>query len=107
MQARATAVFVAGLILAGSALLPHSARAQSNAGQSPAGSFESRPIGKVVTASGSVTIEHANAVIVQANLPAAGGVGQTKLGDLVYKGDVVHHRRHRIQSFEQRPHGIG
>jgi hypothetical protein len=23
------------------------------------------------------------------NLPAAGGVGQTKLGDLVYKGDVV------------------
>ena len=23
------------------------------------------------------------------NLPAAGGVGQTKLGDLVYKGDAV------------------
>ena len=42
-----------------------------------------------MTASGSVTIEHANAVIVQANLPAAGGVSQTKLGDLVYKGDVV------------------
>ena len=87
MQARPTAVFVAGLILAGSALLPNSVRAQSNAAQSPAGSLEV-PIGKVVTTSGSVTIEHVNAVVVQANLPAAGG-GQTKVGDLVYKGDVV------------------
>jgi hypothetical protein len=43
----------------------------------------------VVTTSGSVTIEHASAVVVQANLPAASGVGQTKLGDLVYKADVV------------------
>jgi hypothetical protein len=88
MQARATAVFVAGLILAGSALLPDSVRAQSNAAQSPAGTLESSPIGKVVTTSGSVAIEHVNAVVVQANLPAASG-GQTKLGDLVYKGDVV------------------
>ena len=88
MQARATAVFVAGLVLAGSALLPDSVRAQSNAAQSPAGTLESSPIGKVVTTSGSVAIEHVNAVVVQANLPAASG-GQTKLGDLVYKGDVV------------------
>ena len=71
MQARATAVFVAGLILAGSALLPDSVRAQSNAAQSPAGTLESSPIGKVVTTSGSVAIEHVNAVVVQANLPAA------------------------------------
>ena len=82
-------MFVVGLILAGSALLPDSVRAQSNAAQPPAGSFESSPIGKVVTTSGSVTVEHASAVVVQANLPAASGVGQTKLGDLVYKGDVV------------------
>ena len=87
MQAHVTAVFVVGLILAGSALLPDSVRAQSNAAQPPAGSLESSPIGKVVTTSGSVTIEHASAVVVQANLPAASGVGQTKLGDLVYKGD--------------------
>jgi hypothetical protein len=102
-------MFVAGLILAGSAVLSHSAHAQSNAVQSPAASIESSPIGKVVTASGSVTIEHANAVVVQAALPAPGGVGQTKAGDLVYKGDVVRpagwqgrhylHRRHRVQSF--------
>ena len=89
MQAHVTAVFVVGLILAGSALLPDSVRAQSNAAQPPAGSLQSSPIGKVVTTSGSVTIEHASAVIVQANLPAASGVGQTKLGDLVYKADVV------------------
>jgi hypothetical protein len=89
MQAHVTAVFVVGLILAGSALLPDSVRAQSNAAQPPAGSLESSPIGKVVTTSGSVTVEHASAVIVPANLPAASGVGQTKLGDLVYKGDVV------------------
>jgi hypothetical protein len=88
MQARAFAVFVAGLLLAGSVMLPESARAQSNAAQSAAG-LESNPIGKVVKASGSVTIEHVNAVIVQANLPAASGVGQSKVGDLVYKGDVV------------------
>jgi len=88
MRAHVTAVFV-GLILAGSALLPDSVRAQSNAAQPPAGSLESSPIGKVVTTSGSVTVEHARAVVVQANLPAASGVGQTKLGDLVYKGDVV------------------
>src|SRR4249919_2487465 len=89
MRAHVTAVFVVGLILAGSALLPDSVRAQSNAAQPPAGSLQSSPIGKVVTTSGSVTIEHASAVVVQANLPAASGVGQTKLGDLVYKADVV------------------
>ena len=83
MQARATAVFVAGLILAGSALLPDSVRAQSNAAQSPAGTLESSPIGKVVTTSGSVAIERVNAVVVQANLPAAIG-GQTKLGEATW-----------------------
>ena len=48
---------------------------------------ESRPIGQVVTATGSVTVEHVGAVIVQAALGS--GVGQTKVGDFVYKGDVV------------------
>jgi hypothetical protein len=87
MKLRAT--ILAGLLLAGSVMLPESVRAQSNAAQSPAASLETNPIGKVVKASGTVTIEHANAVVVQANLPAAGGVGQSKVGDPVYKGDVV------------------
>ena len=89
MESRAFAILVAILVLAGSVMLPGSARAQSNAAQSPAASLETNPIGKVATASGTVTVEHANAVIVQANLPAASGAGQTKIGDPVYKGDVV------------------
>jgi hypothetical protein len=40
-----------------------------------------------VTAAGSVTIEHAGAVVIQANV--AGQAVQTKVGDLVYLGDVV------------------
>ncbi len=46
-----------------------------------------KAIGKVVTTTGSVTIEHVNAVVVQANV--AGQADQTKVGDLVYQGDVV------------------
>ncbi len=46
-----------------------------------------KPIGKVETATGSVTIEHVNAVVVQAKLPSQ--ADQTKIGDLVYQGDVV------------------
>ena len=62
--------------------------------QAPRGSAEPavqdialKPIGKVVTASGSVTIERANAAVIQVNLP--GQAGQMKVGDLVYQGDVV------------------
>src|SRR5260370_28612044 len=51
------------------------------------GGVELRPIGKVVTATGVVTVEHGNAVVVQANLGA--GAAQTKVGDSVYQGDVV------------------
>lgn len=46
-----------------------------------------KPIGKVVVATGSVTIEHAGAVVVQAKLPDQ--AAQTKVGDVVYLGDVV------------------
>ena len=45
------------------------------------------PIGKVLSASGSVTIEHAAAVVLQANLPS--DQLQAKVGDFVYQGDVV------------------
>ncbi len=86
MRAHAIAVLVAAVML--SAIVPGGARAQSNPAQPSAGDLETSSIGKVVTATGSVTIEHANAVVVQANIPV-GGVGQTKAGDLVYKGDVV------------------
>jgi hypothetical protein len=45
------------------------------------------PIGKVVSTKGIVTIEHTAAVIVQANLQDPGV--QAKVGDLVYRGDVL------------------
>ena len=47
----------------------------------------SKPIGKVVVATGSVTLERAGAVVVQAS--TAGQAGQAKVGDLVYQGDAV------------------
>jgi hypothetical protein len=47
----------------------------------------SEPIGKVVAATGAVTIEHADAMVIQANV--TGQASQTKVGDLVYRGDVV------------------
>jgi hypothetical protein len=40
-----------------------------------------------VTATGSVTIEHAGAVVIQANV--SGQAGTVKVDDLVYLGDVV------------------
>jgi hypothetical protein len=89
MRTHAIALLVAGVMLSASAMLPDLARAQGNSARSPASGLESSSIGKVVKATGSVTIEHANAVVVQANVPGDGGVGQTKAGDLVYKGDVV------------------
>ena len=47
----------------------------------------SKPIGKVVVATGSVTLERATAVVVQAS--TSGQAGQAKVGDLVYQGDAV------------------
>ena len=80
------ALFVAGLYA--SLVPPNAAWGQSAPASSLAGSVASTPIGKVVTAAGSVTIEHADAVVVQVNIPATGS-GQTKIGDPVYRGDVV------------------
>jgi hypothetical protein len=45
------------------------------------------PIGKVLTITGTVRIEHPGAILVQANLPT--DVGQAKVGDFVYLGDVI------------------
>jgi hypothetical protein len=71
------------LVLASS---PGPAQAQITAGPA-AQDLASKPIGKVVNAPGSVTIEHAGAMVVQSNV--FGQAGQTKAGDLAYLGDVV------------------
>jgi hypothetical protein len=77
---------LAGLILGANSLLPGLAWGQGAAAQPP--NLDVHPIGKVISASGFAQIEHPSAVIVQANLPP-GGTGQTKAGDLVYRGDVI------------------
>jgi FecR protein len=80
------AVFVAGAVLVVGSIFPRSAWSQNAPAPSAVQDASAKPIGKVVTATGSVTIEHVNAVVVQATLGNQGGV---KVGDLVYLGDVV------------------
>ena len=87
MCTRTISVLVASFVLALTSLLPGPARAQIDTAQTAVQDSSSKPIGKVVVATGSVTIEHASAVVVQANV--SGQAGQTRVGDLVYLGDVV------------------
>jgi tetratricopeptide (TPR) repeat protein len=87
MCKHAMTVLAASVVLALASFLPGPAQAQSDSARPAAPDIVSTPIGKVVAATGSVTIEHESAVVVQANLP--GQAVQTKVGELVYLGDVV------------------
>jgi hypothetical protein len=87
MRTNAITIFFSCFLLAATSFLPGSAQAQTDAAKPAVDDAASKPIGKVVTATGSVTVEHVNAVVVQANLPSQ--AVQTKVGDLVYQGDVV------------------
>jgi hypothetical protein len=78
MRSSVFALFLGGLMLSASVVLSGSARGQ--------GGFETSPIGKIVTAKGSVTVEHTQAVGLQA---AVAATGEAKVGDPVYRGDVV------------------
>jgi hypothetical protein len=57
-------------------------------GQKASAEADTNPIGKVLTTTGAVRIEHSTAIIVQANLPT-NDASQVKVGDLVYRGDVI------------------
>jgi hypothetical protein len=57
-------------------------------GQNANAAPDTNPIGKVLTATGTVRIDHSTAITVQANLPT-NGVGETKVGDLIYRGDII------------------
>jgi hypothetical protein len=87
MRTHTIGVLVAGFVLALASLLPCPGQAQTDSARPAVQDSASKPIGKVVAAAGSVTIEHADAVVIQANV--AGQAVQTKVGDLVYLGDVV------------------
>ena len=87
MNARAIALLSAGLYFGASGLPPSLAWGQSGSAQ-PRGGLDASPIGKVEKATGTARIEHSAVVVVQANLPTS-GIGQAKVGDLVYRGDVI------------------
>lgn len=87
MQICLISVLAASFVWALASVLPGPARAQTDSVQPAVQDSSSKPIAKVVTVFGSVTIEHKNAVIVQANV--SGQASQTKVGDLVYLNDVV------------------
>ena len=77
---------VAALFLVAGGLLPSLAWGQS--GSKPPPELDANPVGKVLTVAGTVTIEHPAAILVQANLATTGN-GPTKVGDLVYRGDII------------------
>ena len=83
MFIRTIAALVTCSGLALPSLFADPAEAQVNA-LAPAIQDATKLIGKVVSATGAVTIEHANAVVIQATVS-----GPTKVGDPVYLGDVV------------------
>ena len=87
MHAHKSAVLVTGVVLFAGAFLPGEALSQNAPAQPAVQTASITPIGKVVTAAGSVSIEHVSAVVVQASV--GGQSGGAKIGDSVYLGDVV------------------
>jgi hypothetical protein len=86
MNVRAIGLLLTGLCLGASGIVSPLAFAQSGSAQPP--EMDANPIGKVLTVTGAASIEHPAAILVQANLPATVN-GPTKVGDLVYRGDVI------------------
>src|SRR5262249_9499008 len=82
MRALKPAVFATVAILSFSSFAFDAARAQNAPSDAAV-----KPIGKIVSAVGAVTIEHVNAVVVQAALTNRSA--DAKVGDPVYLGDVV------------------
>jgi hypothetical protein len=87
MRTHIIAASVTSIVLAFAAFVPGKVHAQADSARPAVLESSSTPIGKVVATTGTVTIEHAGAVIVQANAPAQ--AGETKVGDLVYQRDLV------------------
>ena len=86
MHAHKAAILVTSVIVFTGTFLPGQALAQNTPAQPAVQAASVMPIGKVVMAAGSVSIEHASAVVVQASLNQSGGA---KVGDSVYLGDTV------------------
>ena len=87
MCTRKDIALVTGFVLALAIFFPDPCKAQIGPLKPTVAAVPAKPIGKIVAATGAVSIERAGAMIVQAN--AAEQAGQTKVGDFVYQGDVV------------------
>ena len=86
MRAHKSAILITGVALFAGVFLSGQALSQNAPAQPAVQGASIMPIGKVVTATGVVSIEHVRAVVVQASL---GQSGDAKVGDSVYLGDVV------------------
>jgi hypothetical protein len=86
MRDSAFTMVVSGIIAAG---LVFAGPARSQNAPAPAAPADAsvKPIGKIVTLNGAVTVQHVNAVVVQATL--SNPAGGAKLGDPIYLGDIV------------------
>jgi hypothetical protein len=86
MRAPISLVFMTSLAFAAATVVP--AWPQDRPAMPPSPEVSIKPIGKVLNVTGTVTIEHGNAVPLQASL---GGQtpGGTKVNDPVYLGDIV------------------
>ena len=82
--------FVNTLCFAAAFLLVNALQPTVGWSQNPAqpATIDTSPVGKVQNVNGTARVEHPTAVLVQANLPSP-DVGQAKVGDLVYRGDLV------------------
>lgn len=87
MRVRMIAVLVGGAAIALNPLFIAAAPAQNATSRPPVQDALVKPIGKVVTAEGTITIEHTNAVVAQVSL--GNRPANAKIGDPVYLGDVV------------------
>ena len=87
MRAPMIAVFVSGAILAAGGFMSGPASAQGAPAHPSIQAASAKPIGKVIVATGTVTIKHVNAVVVQATF--GNQTGGAKVGDPVYLGDIV------------------
>jgi hypothetical protein len=86
MRTFLTGILLAGVVAASSVVTTDRALAQGATTLGTAGVAESA-IGKVMTVAGTVTVEHDTIVVVQAKLTS--GPVAARVGDFVYKGDVV------------------
>lgn len=87
MRIHSIVELLAGTVFTLAALTSVPVQAQTEPAQPAVQDSAAKFIGKVVTATGSVTIEHPSAAVVQAAL--SNQLPQAKVGDLVYMGDVV------------------